>query len=176
MFFSWPIIIIFIVIILLTACIVCVAVQDSQSSRPRAYVRASTQDPWQPVAETQESARKWEPSEHQVDVLVCSCGKWNALKETSCWNCNTSLATIRPETFTFETAERCAVCGYWVYPGEPVVLCPSCHAQGHRSHMLEFLKAKGSCPVCKVRLSTHQLLNAIGVVQSFHDGPASDDT
>jgi hypothetical protein len=175
MFLSWPIVIIFIVIILLAVCIVCVAVQDSQSSQPRAYVRTSTRDPWQPVEEMEARPRPWTPSEHQIDVLVCSCGKWNALKEPVCWNCRTSLVNVKPQTFMFEAAERCAVCGYWVYPGELVVLCPSCHVQGHRTHMLEFLKAKGTCPVCKVRLSTGQLLAAIPIVQSSESALAEED-
>lgn len=173
---SWPIAIIFIVIILLAACIVCVAVQDSRDSRPRSYVRASAQDPWQPVEVQPDRERSWEPSEHQVDVLVCSCGKWNNPTDTVCWNCGKSLAGVHPQTFAFETAERCAVCGYWVYPGDLVVLCPSCQAQGHRAHMLEFLKAKGVCPVCKIRLSAHQLLNTIPTIRSSQKQTADDTT
>ncbi len=156
----WPIIIILINIILLAVCIVCVAVQDRRHSRPRAYVRASARDPWQPVTEIHEKEPIWEPSEYQVDVLVCTCGKWNPPHESVCWNCNASLIDVQTQTYHFETVERCAVCGYWVWPGEQLILCPSCHAQGHRVHMLEFLKAKGICPVCKVRMSSHQLLDA----------------
>ena len=161
---SWPIIIIFIVIILLAACIICVAVQDNRGSQSRSYVRSSPHDPWQPVPDKSQREPQWEPSEHQVDVVVCTCGKWNSPKESACWHCQTSLSTIAPQTFTFETAERCAVCGYWVYPGEQVVLCASCQAQGHRAHMLEYLKAKGTCPVCKEKLSSHQLLNTVQTI------------
>ncbi len=174
LFISWPIIIIFIVIMLLAACIVCVAVQDNRGSRPRSYVRTSSQDPWQPVTESTEREPQWEPSEHQVDVVVCTCGKWNAPNESACWNCHASLANIAPQTFTFETAERCAVCGYWVNPGEQVVLCSSCQAQGHRAHMLEYLKAKGMCPVCKVKLSSYQLLNTIQKIRSSQSSSLSD--
>jgi hypothetical protein len=161
--FSWvsPIIVIFIVIILLAACIVCVAVQDSQGSRSRSYVRASTHDPWLPVEESVPMEREWEPSQYMVDCLVCSCGKWNAPDQSTCWNCNASLLNAQIQTFSFETAEKCAVCGYRVYPGDQIVLCPSCQAQGHRAHMLEFFKAKGCCPVCHQRLSSKQLLNTI---------------
>jgi hypothetical protein len=174
--FSWPIIIIFIVIILLAACIVCVAVQDSRGSQPRAYERAGPRQPWRPVQKTPVSKQPWEPSEHQVDVVVCSCGKWNTPKDTTCWNCQTSLAGVQPQTFTFETAQQCAVCSFWVYPGEQVVLCPSCHAQGHRAHMLEFLKAKGTCPVCHIRLGSQQLLNTIPIVGSAQESSDSEET
>ena len=170
-----PLIIIFIVIILLAACIVCVAVQDSRGSQPRAYERASVGEPWRPVKEQQEHRQPWEPSEHQVDVVVCSCGKWNAPKDTICWSCKSSLTGIQPQTFTFETAERCAVCSFWVYPGEQVVLCPSCHAQGHRAHMLEFLKAKGVCPVCHVRLGSKQLLDTVSIIRSSQNSAGSEE-
>ncbi len=166
--FIWPILIIFIVIILLAACIVCVAVQDRLSSQPHSYVRASPRDPWQPVTKDRMEEHEWEPSEHQVDVLVCSCGKWNATNEQTCWNCQASLANIQPQTFTFETVERCAVCGYWVLPGELVVICPSCQAQGHRTHMLEYLKAKGSCPVCNARLASQQVLRTVPIIRSTY--------
>ena len=164
--FIWPIVIIFIVIILLAACIVCVAVQDRRDSQPRPYVRVSPRDPWQPVTEDRRGEREWEPSEHQVDVLVCSCGKWNATNEQICWNCQAALNKLQHQTFTFETEEKCAVCGYWVYPGELVVLCPSCQAQGHRTHMLEYVKAKGSCPVCNVRLTSQQILRTVPIIRS----------
>ncbi len=160
-----PIIAIFIVIILLATCIVCVAVQDSQGSRSRSYVRANTRDPWLPVEEPVPEKREWEPSQHIVDCLVCSCGKWNASNQSVCWNCDASLLNREIQTFYFETAEKCAVCGYWVYPGEQIVLCPSCQAQGHRAHMLEFLKAKGCCPVCNQKLRANQLLNTIQKVR-----------
>ncbi len=166
---SWPIIIMFIVIILLAACIICVAIQDSQTSRPRSYIRASPRDPWVAVPETPVDEPAWEPSQYQVDVLVCSCGRWNAPGQAFCGNCNAHLINLRPKIFTFETAERCAVCGFWVHPGEQIVLCPSCQAQGHRAHMLEYFKAKGHCPFCKERLGTHQLLNTVPIIGSHSE-------
>lgn len=164
--FVWPIVIIFFVIILLAACIICVAIQNSRDARPRTYTRTSTRDPWLPVQETQTREPQWEPSNYQIDVKVCSCGKWNSNQQTSCWSCFQPLANIEPQTFTFETAERCSVCGFWVYPNEQVVLCPSCHAQGHRAHMFEYLKSKGYCPICNQKLNSHQLLNTVPILKS----------
>lgn len=163
--FTWPIVIIFIVIILFTACIVCVVIQDKRSSRARSYGRTSSRDPWLPEQEISPKEPSWEPSQYQIDVLVCSCGKWNDKEQTSCWNCHASLANVNPQTFSFETAERCAVCGFFVYPGEQIVLCPACHAQGHRAHMLEFFKAKGCCPVCSQKLGQTQVLNTIPIIR-----------
>lgn len=149
------------IIIILAICIIYTATRDSIDAPPRRYNRTSPRDPWVPVAEPRQKARVWEPSQHLVDVLICSCGKWNAPEQTVCWNCSTPLSAISRETFTFETVEKCAVCGFWVYEGEELVLCPSCNAQGHRAHMLEFLKAKGVCPVCSQKLYAHQLLKTI---------------
>lgn len=167
--YLWPIMIMFIVIILLAACIICVAIQDSKSSRPRSYVREGPRDPWAVVPESHLDEPAWEPSQYQVDVLVCSCGKWNAPNQTTCRNCNAALANLPLKIFTFETAERCAVCSFWVYPGEPIILCPSCQAQGHRAHMLEYFKSKGHCPFCKERLGTHQLLNTVPIIGSHSE-------
>ncbi|MDO8055591.1 MAG: hypothetical protein Q6361_01910 [Candidatus Hermodarchaeota archaeon] len=156
---SWPIIIIFIVIILLAACIVCVAVQDSRPSGSRQYMRTRPSDPWLPVHPIGGPKRKWVPARYEVEVRVCTCGKWNQPQQTTCWQCGTSLLNFDKECFSFLTAKKCAVCGFEVFPGDQVALCPACKAQGHRAHMLEFFKAKGVCPVCGVAFSPQQVLD-----------------
>ncbi|MFX1562133.1 MAG: hypothetical protein ACFFDP_02370 [Promethearchaeota archaeon] len=160
--FTMPFIIIFILIILLMVCIIYAAIQGaSSSSRPSAYARASPKDDWTPI-ELASEQRQWVSSKHQVTVIVCTCGKWNDPRQPVCWSCNASLKSSEKslQTFKFETAPQCAVCGYWVYPGEQVMLCPACQAQGHSTHMLEYIKAKGACPVCEQRIRYTQLLQA----------------
>ncbi|MFX1563944.1 MAG: hypothetical protein ACFFDP_11635 [Promethearchaeota archaeon] len=155
-----------IIIILLIVCIIYLAVREAtESSESHAYVRASPGDEWTPV-EPISKQRPSQSSKHQVDVIVCTCGKWNEPSQHICWNCSASLSpsTKFLQTFTFETAPRCAVCTFWVYPGERVILCPACQAQGHRAHMLEYLKAKGACPVCKRRFTADQFLTAIPII------------
>ena len=131
---------------------------DSQSNR---HSRSSPRDPWIPVVEKRSTSRIWEPSHHLVDVLICSCGKWNSSEQTTCWNCKAHLSAISRETFSFETVEKCTVCSSWLYEGEEILLCPSCHAQGHRTHLLEFLRTKGLCPSCNQKMFAHQLLKTI---------------
>jgi hypothetical protein len=158
--------IIVILIALLIVCIILTAVREATaSSRPSSYVRASPRDEWVPV-EPVSKQRSWEPSQHKVDVKVCSCGKWNAPGQLVCWSCNADISssTKSLQTFTFETAPQCAVCSYWVYPGERIILCPACHTQGHRAHMLEYVKAKGTCPVCHHRFNAEQLLTAVPII------------
>jgi hypothetical protein len=156
---SWPIITIFIVIILLAACIVCVAVQDSRPERGREYVRTSPSDSWLPVHPLTGPKRKWVPAKYLVNVRVCTCNKWNEPQQTTCWNCGASLLNSEEQRFSFMTAQKCAVCEFEVFPGDQVVICPACKAQGHRAHMLEFVKAKGMCPVCGVKFTSKQILS-----------------
>ena len=156
---SWSIIIIFIVIILLAACIVCVAVQDTHSGGPRQYARTSPSDPWLPVHPIRDPKQKWVPAKYEAEVRVCTCGNWNEPQQATCWHCGTSLLNFEKKRFSFLTVKKCAVCGFEVFPGDQVVLCPACKAQGHRAHMLEFFKAKGVCPVCGVSLSSQQALD-----------------
>jgi hypothetical protein len=42
--------------------------------------------------------------------------------------------------------------------------------------MLEFLKAKGTCPVCHIRLGSQQLLNTIPIVRSTRESSGSEET
>lgn len=153
-------IIILVIFIIVFCLVLCIGIMggDSQSNR---HSRSSPRDPWMPVVEKRSTSRIWEPSHHLVDVLICSCGKWNGPEQTTCWNCNAHLSAISRETFTFETVKKCTVCSSWLYEGEEILLCPSCHAQGHRTHLLEFLKTKGLCPICNQKMFAHQLLKTI---------------
>ncbi|MFX0169636.1 MAG: hypothetical protein ACFE89_09825 [Candidatus Hodarchaeota archaeon] len=150
--------IVFISIIILLACIVCVAIQNTQPPPPQQYVRTSPQDPWVPIQEPHLEERKWESAQYQVTIHVCSCGKWNNPQQSKCWHCSTSLAEATLQSFTFDIAQKCAVCRFDVFPGDRIVLCPACQSQGHRTHMLEYLKAKGYCPTCNTQFNSQQIL------------------
>jgi hypothetical protein len=173
--FEW----LFIDIILLLVCLACAGACDKsrEHTRPPQHSPAvpSPTRTYQKPVRKQQAQRPWQPSKHQLDVIVCSCGKWNNSDQTSCWSCGKSFtASDVPRSFTFETAQRCAVCSYWVYPGEQVALCPACRAQGHRTHMLEYVKAKGTCPVCSQRLSSTHLLHATSITRKTSIDPNSD--
>ncbi len=103
-------------------------------------------------------SRLWKPSEQQIVVLVCKCGKANNPDETICWSCNESLAEAKRETQKVKAAPSCVVCGYEITPAEPIAICPNCLAQGHKTHLQAIIKAKGTCPTCGQRLRTTQLL------------------
>jgi len=156
-------------IVLLIVCMVCAALKFEQErwgfARRGSYSVKAEWERRTPVKGT--APRGWRPSKHQVEVLVCRrCGRWNSPAEGNCWSCQEVLPpSSEAQIVTFEAAPHCAVCGYWVYPREQVTLCPACRAQGHRAHMMEYVKAKGTCPACGQRLSFTQLLHATPVTE-----------
>jgi ABC-type multidrug transport system fused ATPase/permease subunit len=52
---------------------------------------------------------------------------------------------------------HCTVCNLPIYAKEEVIECPICHDLIHKSHFLEWLKIKGSCPSCKSHLRDSQI-------------------
>ncbi|MHA1264714.1 MAG: PCI domain-containing protein [Candidatus Helarchaeota archaeon] len=45
---------------------------------------------------------------------------------------------------------RCMVCNLTINPAkEEIVYCPHCNAPAHRSHLIEWIKIKRTCPNCK---------------------------
>ncbi|MFW9923696.1 MAG: hypothetical protein ACFFDW_10470 [Candidatus Thorarchaeota archaeon] len=53
--------------------------------------------------------------------------------------------------------ERCSVCHRAIYK-EDVVQCNFCKSYSHRSHILEWIKTYGFCPICKEKLKESDLL------------------
>ncbi|MFB0559811.1 MAG: DUF2341 domain-containing protein [Candidatus Lokiarchaeia archaeon] len=53
---------------------------------------------------------------------------------------------------------RCSVCNLEIVSRDRIVSCPHCGAQSHRDHLLEWIKVKGICPVCKERLNIQDIL------------------
>lgn len=47
---------------------------------------------------------------------------------------------------------RCEVCNLSIYASEETLDCPECHQLAHRSHLLEWIKIKGFCPTCNVKI------------------------
>ena len=95
--YSFIPIIIFVIIIIFFGLVVCIGqmLGDSQSNR---HSRVSPRDTWVPDIKKRSPSRIWEPSHHLVDVLVCSCGKWNGPEQTTCWNCKSHLSAISRDT------------------------------------------------------------------------------
>lgn len=50
--------------------------------------------------------------------------------------------------------DRCSVCRMVISESEEIIHCPYCNAIAHKSHLLEWLKIKGACPICNTPCNT----------------------
>ncbi|MFX1475527.1 MAG: hypothetical protein ACFFCO_08660 [Promethearchaeota archaeon] len=104
-------------------------------------------------------AHRWVPSQRQVTVAVCAtCGSENNPTAKTCWNCGKSIKAAPLETELIETAQHCVVCSGEIRSRDRVVFCPSCRAQGHRAHMLEYVRVQTACPNCGQSLRPAELV------------------
>ncbi|MFX0084795.1 MAG: hypothetical protein ACFFAU_03900 [Candidatus Hodarchaeota archaeon] len=51
-----------------------------------------------------------------------------------------------------DVEEHCIVCRMKISSTESLVRCPECGSPAHYSHLAEWLKIRGNCPVCKKRV------------------------
>jgi hypothetical protein len=51
----------------------------------------------------------------------------------------------------------CMVCNGIIQSTESALQCPNCEGNAHRTHFLEYLKVKGSCPHCENQLDARDL-------------------
>jgi hypothetical protein len=52
----------------------------------------------------------------------------------------------------------CMVCNGTIQPNEAALQCPNCEGNAHRTHFLEYLKVKGTCPHCEIQLDARDLI------------------
>lgn len=60
-----------------------------------------------------------------------------------------------------ESKAKCSVCGKNIEIFDDVMGCPLCGAKAHKDHLLDWIKMKHNCPVCKKSLdisSTGQII------------------
>ncbi|MFX1260370.1 MAG: hypothetical protein ACFFAN_21170 [Promethearchaeota archaeon] len=69
-------------------------------------------------------------------------------------NTEVVILDIKKETIRVTTASKskCAVCGKDIEIFDVVSGCPICQSTAHREHLLEWIKMKKSCPICKKSL------------------------
>jgi hypothetical protein len=58
-----------------------------------------------------------------------------------------------------EKAFKCPICMKPIEFGDEFVKCPHCNTLAHRSHLLEWIKIKGICPVCRKILRDIDILD-----------------
>ena len=76
-----------------------------------------------------------------------------------CFSCNIILLNYRkPCPECNAVPPICSVCKGAMSSADDLVACPFCRHEAHPSHILEWLKIKGECPVCRKRLRPPQLV------------------
>ncbi|MFX1577384.1 MAG: RING finger protein [Promethearchaeota archaeon] len=56
-----------------------------------------------------------------------------------------------------KTAAMCCVCRLQIRDGEQMVYCPHCGNPAHYRHLAEWVKMKGTCPICRNRINLRRL-------------------
>jgi uncharacterized C2H2 Zn-finger protein len=56
-----------------------------------------------------------------------------------------------------QTTAMCCVCRLPIRDGEQMVYCPNCGNAAHYRHLAEWVKIKGTCPICRNRISLRRL-------------------
>jgi len=70
-------------------------------------------------------------------------------------NTENVIMDIKKETIKVSTASKskCSVCGKDIEIFDEILGCPICQAKSHREHLVDWIKMKNSCPVCKKTLN-----------------------
>ncbi|MFX1588140.1 MAG: hypothetical protein ACFFC1_08295 [Promethearchaeota archaeon] len=65
------------------------------------------------------------------------------------------ILDIKKETIKVSTASKtkCAVCGKNIEIFDEVAGCPLCQSRAHKEHMIDWVRMKHSCPICKKSLN-----------------------
>ena len=140
---------------------VAVYIFPSEEKRKRRTTRRARKPRQKRTRKPTLKPKRWVPSQRQVTVAVCTkCEKWNNPAGKECWNCGHSLVGALHYTETVETTQHCVVCSGEICQEDRIMLCPSCRTQGHRGHLLEYVRVHAACPDCGQRLNTSHLIPA----------------
>ncbi|MHA1595836.1 MAG: RING finger domain-containing protein [Candidatus Baldrarchaeia archaeon] len=64
--------------------------------------------------------------------------------------------------------ERCIICFKVLKESDAIVECPYCHVKGHKNHIMQWLKEKGTCPLCMKPLTVRDLIEVSPVKVPSH--------
>ncbi|MHA1631124.1 MAG: hypothetical protein ACTSVS_13175 [Candidatus Heimdallarchaeota archaeon] len=74
-------------------------------------------------------------------------------KKIMCFNCGFKYFDSEPTCPQCGTGTvKCSVCKLPISFGSLTLECPHCHTIAHQEHLLEWIKVKGTCPVCQQKL------------------------
>ncbi|MHA2248896.1 MAG: hypothetical protein ACXAD7_00975 [Candidatus Kariarchaeaceae archaeon] len=79
-------------------------------------------------------------------------------EKPKCFSCGIILQDYRkPCPECTAVPPICSVCKGAMSSADDLVACPHCRHEAHPSHIKEWLKIKGECPVCRNKLNSEQL-------------------
>lgn len=92
-----------------------------------------------------------------TEGTVFCVDKGNELKQISPTpeNAESVILDIKRQSIRVATASksRCAVCGKNIEIFDETAGCPLCDTKAHKDHLVDWVKMKHSCPVCKKSLN-----------------------
>jgi rubredoxin len=86
--------------------------------------------------------------DRRLNLMIESEGS-NDFRGKVVWIGNKKDETIR--IFT-ASKTKCAVCGKSIEIFDEVIGCPLCDIKAHKDHLIDWVRMKHSCPVCKKSL------------------------
>jgi hypothetical protein len=92
---------------------------------------------------------------------ISTSGDYTPPSKPHCLACGAQIATDTRHCPNCRAERlRCMVCNQFVGLKEPHSKCPYCGGLAHTTHLLEWLKVKGICPICRTKLRPSKLVSS----------------
>ncbi len=98
-----------------------------------------------PAPDTPSTVRVVDPESYEGSLKCLDCGAPITGGATVCSECGFKQ-------------QRCIVCRNFMSHGDRQAQCPHCKQVAHRTHLLEWLKTRGTCPHCKRKLRRGEIV------------------
>ncbi len=83
-------------------------------------------------------------------------------KKLNCLSCGFTIqSTSDPCPNCRKMHSFCTVCNGFIKVRDEVLICPSCDNMAHKEHLLQWLKIKEECPICKSSINERTLTTKI---------------
>ncbi len=106
--------------------------------------------------------RKTENEQIRMDKVTNN--QKRIIKKISCYYCNAELTKPDDDGPIVclncgKKTRSCEICKKYMVAGEKLVQVISCGHVFHKDHILEWIKVKGICPICKERMNEESIIN-----------------
>lgn len=73
------------------------------------------------------------------------------------WKCKIGSPNRLVDIKLKKKLDVCSICKWLIHSKDDLIECPRCNSPFHQNHLLEWIKMKGDCPVCRERLSSSMI-------------------